>query len=111
MTVVISATGLWTPSDSITNAELVASYNAYVEIFNAENADAIARGEKIALLPSSVEFIEKASGIKHRYVMDKAGSLDVNRMVPRIPERPNGEISLMADVAVKAARQAPLMCR
>ncbi len=106
MTVVISATGLWTPSDSITNAELVASYNSYVEQFNIENAGAIARGEKTALLPSSVEFIEKASGIKHRYVLDKAGSLDVNRMVPRIPERANSDVSLMAEAALNAARPA-----
>ncbi len=106
MTVAISATGLWTPSDSITNAELVASYNAYVERFNAENAAEIAAGAKAALLSSSPEFIEKASGIKHRYVTDKAGSLDVDRMVPRIPERPNSEISLMAEVSVNAAKQA-----
>ncbi|MEZ5956467.1 MAG: beta-ketoacyl-ACP synthase III [Hyphomonadaceae bacterium] len=106
MTVAISATGLWTPSDSITNAELVASYNTYVERYNAENAAAITAGTKTALQPSSVEFIEKASGIKHRFVMDKVGSLDVERMVPRIPERPNNEISLMAEVAVIAAKQA-----
>jgi beta-ketodecanoyl-[acyl-carrier-protein] synthase len=106
LTVAISATGLWTPSDSITNAELVASFNTYVERFNAEHAAEIAAGAKTALQPSSVEFIEKASGIKHRYVMDKEGSLDVNRMVPRIPERPNSEISLMAEVAVNAATQA-----
>ncbi len=73
MTVAISATGLWTPSDSITNAELVASFNTYVERFNAENAGAIEAGAVKALQPSSVEFIEKASGIKHRFVMDKAG--------------------------------------
>jgi beta-ketodecanoyl-[acyl-carrier-protein] synthase len=106
LTVAISATGLWTPSDSITNAELVASFNTYVERFNAEHAAEIAAGTKTALQPSSVEFIEKASGIKHRFVMDKAGSLDVDRMVPRIPERPNSEISLMAEVAVNAAKQA-----
>lgn len=106
MTVAISATGLWTPSDSITNAELVASFNTYVERYNAEHAAEIAAGTRDALLPSSVEFIEKASGIKHRFVLDKAGSLDVDRMVPRIPERPNEQLSLMAEVAVKAARQA-----
>jgi len=106
LTVAISATGLWTPSDSITNAELVASFNTYVERFNAEHAAEIAAGTKTALQPSSVEFIEKASGIKHRFVMDKAGSLDVDRMVPRIPERPNSEISLMAEVSVIAAKQA-----
>ncbi len=106
LTVAISATGLWTPSDSITNAELVVSFNTYVERFNAEHAAEIAAGTKTALQPSSVEFIEKASGIKHRFVMDKVGSLDVDRMVPRIPERPNSEISLMAEVAVTAAKQA-----
>ena len=106
MTVAISATGLWTPSDSVTNAELVASFNTYVERYNAEHAAEIAAGTRQALLPSSVEFIEKASGIKHRYVLDKAGSLDVNRMVPRIPERPNEQLSLMAEASVNAARQA-----
>ncbi len=106
MTVVISATGLWTPAAAISNAELVASYNAYVERYNTEHAAEIASGAKTALLPSSVEFIEKASGIKHRFVLDKEGSLDVDRMVPRVPERPNNQISLMAEVSVKAATQA-----
>lgn len=106
LTVVISATGLWTPPESISNAELVASFNTYVERYNAEHAADIAAGAVEALLPSSVEFIEKASGIKHRYVLDKGGALDVSRMVPRIPERPNEQLSLMAEVSVKAARQA-----
>lgn len=106
MTVVISATGLWTPPNSISNAELVASFNTYVERYNAEHAADIAAGAVEPLLPSSVEFIEKASGIKHRYVLDKEGALDVSRMVPRIPERANEQLSLMAEVSVKAARQA-----
>jgi beta-ketodecanoyl-[acyl-carrier-protein] synthase len=106
LTVAISATGLWTPDESISNAELVASYNAYVERFNAEHAAEIEAGAVEALLPSSAEFIEKASGIKHRYALDKKGALDINRMVPRIPERPNEQISLMAEVSVKAGKQA-----
>lgn len=106
MTAVISGTGLWRPSDSITNDELVASFNAYVERYNAEHAADIAAGVLDPLQPSSAEFIEKASGIKHRYVLDKKGSLDVERMVPRIPERPNEQLSLMAEVSVKAAKQA-----
>lgn len=64
MTVVISATGLYTPPHTISNAELVASYNAYVERYNLEHAGDIAAGALPALLPSSGEFIEKASGIK-----------------------------------------------
>ncbi|MGD9815748.1 MAG: beta-ketoacyl-ACP synthase III [Hyphomonadaceae bacterium] len=106
MTVAISATGLWHPTASISNAELVASFNSYVERFNAENAAAIAAGTVQALLPSSVEFIEKASGIKHRYVLDKDGMLDVDRMVPNLPERGNDELSLMAEVSVLAAKDA-----
>ena len=40
--IVISGTGLYTPADSITNAELVESFNAYVDIYNSDNAEAIA---------------------------------------------------------------------
>ena len=106
LTVVISATGLYTPKESISNAELVASFNTYVERYNAEHADDIAQGVLTALMPSSVEFIEKASGIKHRFVLNKSGMLDVDRMVPDIPERPNEQISIMAEVSVAAAKQA-----
>ena len=104
--VVISGTGLYTPAQSISNEELVESFNAYVRQFNADNSAAIARGEMEALGESSVGFIEKASGIKSRFVMDKAGILDPKRMTPRIPERPNEEISILAEMAVAAARQA-----
>lgn len=106
MTVVISATGLYTPPETISNAELVASFNTYVERYNAEHAADIAAKVLPALLPSSVEFIEKASGIKHRFVLDKKGMLDVDRMVPDIPERPNEQISIQAEVSVAAAKQA-----
>ncbi len=106
MTIVISATGLYAPPHSISNAELVASYNAYVERYNAEHAADIASGVLPALQASSVDFIEKASGIKSRFVLDKKGALDVDRMVPDLPERPNEQISLMAEVAVIAAKQA-----
>ncbi|MDN3645728.1 beta-ketoacyl-ACP synthase III [Pontixanthobacter aestiaquae] len=103
---VISSTGLFTPVQSISNAELVDSFNAYVAKFNADNADAIAAGEAEALAPSSVEFIEKASGIKARHVMAKEPVLDIDTMAPRWPERSNDELSMMAEIGVKAARQA-----
>ena len=44
MSAVIRSTGLWTPDESISNDELVACYNAYVEHFNPEHAAAIQRG-------------------------------------------------------------------
>ena len=103
---VISATGLFTPTDSISNEELVASFNAYVDMTNNENAEAIAAGEMEELPHSSVEFIEKASGIKSRFVLSKDPILDPEVMCPRFPERPNEEISVLAEIGVKAALQA-----
>lgn len=103
---VIAATGLFTPEQSISNEELVAAYNAWAERWNADHALQIAEGDVAALTPSSVEFIEKASGIKSRFVLDKAGILDPTRMAPNLPERSNEELSIMAEMAVKAARQA-----
>jgi len=103
---VIVATGLYTPPFSVSNTELVEAFNTYVERFNAANAQAIAAGEVTALAPSSPEFIEKASGIKARYVMNKAGIIDPEVMRPILPERPNEEISILAEMAVEAARQA-----
>lgn len=106
ITPVISATGLYTPPETITNDELVASFNAYVELHNARNAAAIAAGEVAELAPSSAEFIEKASGIKSRHVMSKAATLDPETMGPRWPERGDDELSVMAEIGVKAALDA-----
>lgn len=103
---VISATGLWTPPHSISNAELVASYNAWTDSWNRENEAEIKSGLMDPKIHSSVEFIEKASGIKSRYVVDKEGVVDPDVMAPRIPERPNEQISVLAEMAVFAARDA-----
>lgn len=102
----IIATGLYTPPERITNDELVVAFNAFVDRYNAENAAKIAAGAIEPLQPSSPEFIEKASGIKARYVVDKAGILDPARMAPRIAARPNEELSVLAEMAVRAAEDA-----
>lgn len=104
--VAISGTGLFTPEEVITNAELVASYNAYAERQNALNAEAIAAGAAQPMPLSSEEFIVKASGIERRYVMDKTGVLDPAVMRPALRERADDELSIMAEIAVAAARQA-----
>lgn len=104
--VVISGTGVFTPPNSISNEELVESFNAYVEMFNTENKQAIDSGEVEALNPSSAEFIYKASGIENRYVMNKEGILDINTMHPLLPERPNSEPSILAEMSVIAAKEA-----
>ena len=104
--VVISGTGLFTPEQSVSNEELVQAFNSWVDRYNTEHAEAIERGEVEAKSPSSVEFIEKASGIRSRFVLDKAGILDPSRMVPQLPERPNDALSVMAEIGVKAAEEA-----
>jgi beta-ketodecanoyl-[acyl-carrier-protein] synthase len=102
----LTGTGLFTPEQSITNDELVASFNEFVRRHNASNEAAIAAGTMAALASSSTEFIVKASGIKKRYVIDKEGVLDPDVMCPRIPERANDQISVLAEIAVAAAREA-----
>lgn len=104
--VVITGTGLYRPPHVITNAELVVSYNAYADLHNERHAAAIAAGQREPLPHSSVEFIEKASGIRQRYVIDKEGVLDPTRMKPRFVPRPDEQLSLMAEIAVDSARQA-----
>ncbi len=104
--VVISGTGLFTPPNIITNEELVEVHNAYADKFNSENAQAIECGEVGAIQHSSVEFIEKASGIKQRYAMYKEGILDVDRMMPVVPRRSPEELSICAEMGVAAAQEA-----
>lgn len=105
-TVVISGTGLFTPPESISNDELQKAFNAYVDLYNAEHKAAIEEGTLEALEHSSAEFIEKASGIKSRYVMDKKGVLDPTRMKPHLAERSDDEQSIQCEMAVNAAKQA-----
>lgn len=104
--VVISGTGLYQPPHTITNAELVEAFNRYADIQNEHHAADIAAGKQVALQHSSVEFIEKASGIRQRYVMEKTGVLDPLRMYPRFEERGDDQLSLMAEIAVAASNEA-----
>lgn len=104
--VVLSGSGLWTPDYAISNQELVDSYNSYAMHYNTTHAQQIEAG-KLSLKPlSSAEFVEKASGIKSRYVYQKEGVLDINRMRPVIEERSDDELSHQAEIAVYAAKKA-----
>lgn len=104
--IAISGTGLFVPPDTISNDELVHSFNEYAREFNALHAHEIASGCVQPILKSSDEFIVKASGIRRRHVVAKAGMLDTRTMCPRAPERPNEALSLMAEISVEAARGA-----
>ncbi len=104
--VVISATGLFTPRESVSNAELVQAFNTYVRDHNAAHAAEIAAGEREALSESSVEFIVKASGIKSRYLVDKTGVLDPAIRAPRLRERSNDEPGILCEMGAAASMQA-----
>lgn len=102
----ITGTGLYTPPHAISNEELVESFNIYVDRHNRQHDNEIKAGLVPALEHSSADFIFKASGVKSRFVVEKNGILDPDHMIPRIPERPNGELSLLAEMGLAAARQA-----
>ncbi|MFT6550644.1 MAG: beta-ketodecanoyl-[acyl-carrier-protein] synthase [Zhongshania marina] len=104
--VVISGVSLWTPEYSISNEELVTSYNAWAEHFNQQNHAAIEAGELEAKPLSSPEFIEKASGIKNRYAYSKEGVLDIHRMRPLLDIRDDEQVSHQAEMAIAAAKKA-----
>ena len=102
----ITGSGIFTPTQVITNAELVKSFNAYADLYNTQHAKQIEAGELPAKEHSSEEFIVKASGIEQRYVVDKTGILDPEVMHPLLRQRSDDEPSLMAEMALDAARKA-----
>ena len=77
--IVISGTGPLTPHQSVNSQRRAGEHStAYVTAFNDEHAADIAASDIEPLQPSSADFIEKASGIKSRYVIDKKRILDPN---------------------------------
>ncbi len=104
--VVLSGSGLWTPEYKISNEELVNAYNNYADWYNEHHKADIDDGNISAKPHSSADFVQKASGIKQRYVYCKEGILDVNRMRPNIPTRGDNELSHQAEIAVNAATKA-----
>jgi beta-ketodecanoyl-[acyl-carrier-protein] synthase len=104
--VAISSTGIYIPPEVISNEELVLAFNSFAEQENAAHSGEIAAGTRQPIPPSSIEFIEKASGIKRRYVMEKSGVLDPKRMRPKFAPRPDSQISMMAEIGVAAAQDA-----
>lgn len=104
--ILITGTGLYTPPDSITNQELVESLSEATGKWNAEHRDEIERDELEPRDMPSEKFIVRASGIGHRYVLDKKGVLDPSRLRPRLPLRSEDELSIQAEISVAAAREA-----
>lgn len=102
----ITGSGVWHPENVITNDELCVAFNAFVRRDNARHADQIAAGQREPLKESSSEFIEKASGIRQRYALDKTGILDPERMCPNLPDRGEDHVSYQAEFAIHAAKRA-----
>jgi beta-ketodecanoyl-[acyl-carrier-protein] synthase len=105
----ITGHGVFTPSEVITNDELVEAFNAYVDRWNEVHAPQIAAGEVEAKAHSSSEFIVAASGIEQRYVLDKTGVLDPDVMHPWLRERSDDEPGQMAEMALEACNAALAM--
>ena len=102
----IASTGLWIPEHKVSNDELIQSFNEYVDKYNEDNKDSINEGFIKALEHSSTEFVEKASGIKSRYVIEKKHLLDPNFMKPLIEPRDKNDLSILAEIGVNAAKDA-----
>lgn len=106
MQIHIAGTGIWYPEETINNEEIVSSFNSYVDHFNSTNKNKIENGELEKLDYSSTEFIEKASGIKTRHVIDKKNILDINKMMPAVLHEDESKLSIHAEVGIKAAQVA-----
>ena len=100
--VIISGIGVEIPEATITNEELVESFNLWVD---RENEHRAGDGREL-LSKSDTDFIVYASGVKKRHVLVREGILDPDRMTPRIPARGDDELSVMAEFGVKSARRA-----
>ena len=102
----IAGTGIWYPEDVITNDEIVGSFNSYVDNFNTINKSKIDNGEILPLEHSSAAFIEKASGIKTRHVIDKKNILDIETMMPLVEHEDESRLSIHAKAGIEAAKKA-----
>lgn len=100
--VVISGSGVTIPEATISNEELVDSFNSWVD---QENTSREKQGLE-ALQKSSADFIHHASGIRRRHVHTPEGILDIERMAPYIPARADDDLSVMAEFGASAARSA-----
>ena len=78
--IAITGTGLFTPAQFITNEELVASFNAYVDAENDLNRDAIARDMPSALA-AFVRLARSAASTKTSIAVSR--SMDCLRLVDK----------------------------
>ncbi len=99
---IISGIGIEIPEATITNDELVASFNAWTD---KENVGRVAQGLE-PLSRSDTDFIVYASGVRNRHVLVRDGILDIDRMAPRIAPREDDALGVMAEFGVASAKRA-----
>lgn len=104
--VLITGSGFYVPETVLTNEELVDTFNEYVDKHNQLNKSNIDAGVKKPLRYSSTDFIQNASGIFSRHVIEKEGIIDVEIMHPQINDRSDDMISLQAEFGINAAKEA-----
>ena len=73
--VVLSGTGYFVPSDSVSTEEIVASFNEHVKRRGQQLSLPLENDPKETLQESCADFVVRASGIKNRRVIDKKGIL------------------------------------
>lgn len=95
---VISGIGLHTPEFSVTTTEIINTFNEYLESNISD--------KQKKLKDIDLRSIQEITGIKHRYLVENKGILDPNIMHPIIKKRKDTELSLQAEIGVKAAEEA-----
>ncbi|MCA9607330.1 MAG: beta-ketoacyl-ACP synthase III [Myxococcales bacterium] len=93
----LTGSGVYLPPHSVTNDQLCGTYNTWAR----RQGDA---GSPLG--ESSPEFVEKVSGIRARRYVDAEGILDPDRMCPSIPDRAPDALSVQAEMALAATRDA-----
>lgn len=106
MDVVLSGTGVDIPPEFITTDEIVGSYNTYATHFNQTFKNEISSEIYKKIEKSCSDFIIKASGIRKRHVVNRAGILNPDILHPILPHRGDDEVSIQCEMAVSAANEA-----
>ncbi len=104
--VVISGTGLFTPAQSISNDELVEAFNTWRSSLMLSTQQKLPVAQLKPSQSQAQPLLKKRRVLKSRFVIDKAGILDPQRMKPNIPERSNDEWGILCEMAMVAAKQA-----
>ncbi len=90
----LTGSGVYLPPTSVTNDQLCGTFNTWIRRQNEPGGE------------SSPDFVEKVSGIRARRYVDAAGILEPDRMCPSIPDRAPDALSVQAEMALAAARDA-----